>query len=365
MDADSLIIGAGIAGVSAALILCKQERVVIVESHEPAAGTSGVAAGLFSPLFAMRGRPIWRMHEAIDAFERQLADTESEALFDRRGVLRPARDPQQVGFFKESINRVPGEAEWLLAAESVEKYPYVQAPLGAMWIRRGGAVNLKTYVQHLAQVATSRGVELHNGFRMSSWGETPEGAYANIETTHEKHGGPNKKRITAKRLILAYGTSIFSDPFFEHISVSANKGQTIRISHPPSLSFESIPPVSGQGYIIPQKDHFAVGSSFEHTFNSLAPSPTISQELLTKARMMVPALEESHILDAQTGVRVSVPGIRLPLIDALPGFERTWIFSAFGSKGLLLSPLLAQWLPEYLSNPQSVPEELRLRAKKR
>ena len=45
----------------------------------------------------------------------------------------------------------------------------------------------------------------------------------------------------------------------------------------------------------------------------------------------------------RAGVRVTVPGIRLPMVGPVPGFERVWIFTGFGAKGLLTAPLRARF----------------------
>ena len=76
---------------------------------------------------------------------------------------------------------------------------------------------------------------------------------------------------------------------------------------------------------------------------------------------MLPALADLPVLETQAGVRVSVPGIRLPVLDRLPGSRRIWVFGGLGSKGLLMAPLLARDLADYLAMPETIPSELRLR----
>ncbi len=359
MDTDTIIVGAGIAGTSAALSLSKQEQVMLIDAEEPASGASGVAGGLFSPMFARRGRPIWRMSEAIEAFQAQLDDAHAHHLFDSRGILRPARDDEQVQFFQDSIQRAPDEAIWLAAEASRERYPLVHAPFGAMYIRRGGAVNLSNYVLHLAQACQTRNVELLTHTRAVSWGEDANRAYVDVSPAN----GGEVVRLNARRVVLALGKGILEHALSEGMALHGIKGQTARLTFPPGLSFDDVPPVSGTGYIIPQPDHVAAGSSFEHEYEDENPSPEIVEALFAKAAQLVPALRESRIIDAQAGIRVSVPGLRLPVVDTLPGLKRVWLFTAFGSKGLLLAPLLAHGLPDYLAHRSEIPPELSLRIK--
>ena len=73
---------------------------------------------------------------------------------------------------------------------------------------------------------------------------------------------------------------------------------------------------------------------------------------------MVPALAGAPLLDARAGVRVTVPGDRMPLLGPLPGRKRIWILTGLGSKGLMMAPLLARTLPHYLTNPSTIPVDV-------
>ena len=358
MTYDTIIVGAGIAGVSAALVLGSRERVLMVEAKEPASGASGVAGGLFSPMAALRGRPVWRIGEAIEAFHRQVDETGGHALYDNRGVLRPAHDAQQATYFKESVGRSPEEAEWLPAEVSAERYPHVHAPFGSMYVRRAGAVNLGAYVRHLAVAATQRGIDTRTNSRVTEWGETLDGAYVGLGSSRE-----GVERIEARRILLCWGQTFLKALAFSHLNLHQVKGQTIRVTYPEGFSAHDLIPLSSKGYVIPQPEHIAIGSSYEHTYATEGPTPEISIALLEKAQYVVPALNSSTIIDAQAGFRVTVPGLRKPIVGPLPGYSRIHAFSGFGSKGLLLAPLLANELPRLLQDTSLIPPELRPRVK--
>jgi len=355
---NTIIVGAGIAGVSAALALSRQEMVLVVEAGEPAAGASGVAGGLFSPMPALRGRPSWRMQESIEAFHRQLDETEGHHLFDNRGVLRPAHDEQQAAYFKESIAMAPDEAEWLEAEASAERFPHIHAPLGAMFVRRAGAVNLPEYVKHLARAAQSQGVAFRTQTRVVGWSENESRVFLEVE-----HESRQSERLEAGRVLLCWGRTFLQNPSFSHLNLHQVKGQTIRVTLPEGLTPNDLIPISSKGYMAPQADHVAIGSSYEHQYTTDGPTPEIATELFEKACYVVPALQNSQFIDGQAGFRVTVPGYRMPIIGPLPGYSRIHAFSAFGSKGLLLAPLLSYELPGLLSNPSQISPELRPRVK--
>ena len=360
LAAHTIIVGAGLAGASAALALSEREDVLILEAVEPAAGASGVAGGLFSPMIALRGRPVWRIDEAIEAFRAQLDAAAATHLFDDRGVLRPAKDEQQVEFFEQSVARCPEHAVWLPKEVAKERFPRVAAPMGAMLATTGGAISLVEYTRKLVEASERRGARLQAQARVIEWGEVDGVVYVDYVTDV---GSDEPIRLYAERVILAGGNMFFSHPTLQHLDLHAVKGQTVRIEYPEGLSAPSFPPVSGLAYVIPEPDSIAIGSSFQHQFDHERIEPAISDDLCQKAASVVPELECSKVTEAHVGIRVTVPKIRLPMVGPLSEKGRVWVFTAFGSKGLLLAPLLAGELPRYLVEPKRIPGELRVREK--
>ena len=155
----------------------------------------------------------------------------------------------------------------------------------------------------------------------------------------------------------------FSDPNLAVLDLHAVKGQTIRVQRPDSVDFSSMPPVSGARYVIPEGDSLAIGSSFEHQFDHELVDLAVSWELRFVAAAMIPELKSSKIIEERVGIRVTVPKIRLPMVGPMPGHSRIWVFTAFGSKGLLLAPLLARELAEFVEDPGRIPDEIRVRTK--
>ncbi|MCH8276233.1 MAG: FAD-dependent oxidoreductase [Bacteroidetes bacterium] len=117
-------------------------------------------------------------------------------------------------------------------------------------------------------------------------------------------------------------------------------------------------PISGREFVASDGEALVVGSTYEHTYSHLEPTVRAGGHLLEGAISMIPALEGSKVMDAGAAIRVTVPGIRLPMVGPLPGMRRTWIFTGLGSKGLMLAPLLAEELPGYFQDPDSIPKEI-------
>lgn len=350
---DTIIVGAGLAGACAALHLSRKEHVLVLESNDVAAGASSAAAGLVNPLMSQKARLVWRADAALEALHATLAQADATPLFQNNGILRPAADAGQAGIFRNVAHTRPQHAAWLPLRQAQARFPGLAMCEGALLVREGGATFVPDLVKVLLTAAQQRGAEVHTGRQVIDWTETKDGIIINV--------GPETDRIHARRLVLAMGYGYHRHPALLALNLHAVKGQTVRVALPEALQHISLPSLAGSGYVVPDGDTLVVGSSYERGFVDTAPSTAQTEQILAKAARMLPALQEATVLDATAGVRVTVPGTRLPMLGPLPGCTRTWIFTGLGSKGLLMAPLLARNLPAFFENPDLIPREVRVK----
>jgi glycine oxidase len=354
MRYDVVIAGAGLAGACAAFHLSNTHRVLVLEREAPGAGATGAAAGLVNPFLGRKAKPAWRHREALDALTdlldslpRSGVEADASALFHRTGVLRPAADLRQAEVFATSAAAHP-ETTWLSAEATHERWPEVVAPHGALWIGEGGHLDLGALARHLVLAAEARGAEVRLGDRLVGWEENDAGLDAITESG---------ARLPARRLLLALGDGFGAFPALDGLPLHRVKGQTVRLARPPGLG--ALPAVSGGVYVVPQPDALVVGATFEHAFSSLDSDPALSAALRAKAARLLPTLAAGSIVEARAGVRVTVPGTRLPLLGPLPGAPAVWVFTGLGAKGLLTAPLLARDLATFFADPRTIPREVR------
>ena len=357
---DVLIVGGGLAGACAAFCLAREGRSVrLLEAETPGAGASGAAAGLANPFMARRARPTWRMAEAVEALRWIVREAEAEHTFDETGVLRPARNEKQAGFFQQAADEHPARARWLAADAAEERFPGVRSPHGALWIEDGGAADVPALIEALLYAASQCGASVETNARVTEWTEHDE--YISVEA--EREGAP--ETLEAKRLLLCVGQAFEALPALTPLGLRAVKGQTLRLRRPAALRDQPLPGLSGNGYVVPRPDgSLLVGSTYEHDFTDLAPTAEGRQYILEKVSQMVPALAEAEVLSARAGARVSPPGSHLPALGPLPTSSegRLWVFTALGSRGLLTAPLLARALPSSLDDPSRIPPTVRVEA---
>ncbi|QXD15541.1 FAD-binding oxidoreductase [Rhodocaloribacter litoris] len=349
MDYDTIIVGGGLAGAAAALHLSRTERVLLVEAERPAAGASGAAAGLVNPLMGRRARRPWQAEQALEALHATLALAGAAGLF-RPGLLRPATDPDQAACFREAARAHPHLGSWCTPAEVRALFPPVQAPHGALYVHAGGAVPVPAFVEAMLAAAQRRGTVVRTGTRLTGWRETARYVEAILE--HDS----DRTRCRTGRLLLAPGADYTRFPALAGLPLHGVKGQTVRVRLPGHGDLGALPSLSGNGYVVVESDTLVVGSSYEHRFLDRRPSDETSRRLLARAVRMLPLLRQAQPVSATAGVRVTVPGRRLPLLGPLPAHPRLWVFTGLGSKGLLMAP----WIARHLAGPEAIPAELRV-----
>jgi len=351
-DADIIIVGAGLAGACAAFTLSRDYRVHVLEAGDPASGASGAAAGLVNPFMGRRARPVWRLREALEAVPTLLERAGASALFPDPGVLRPAVEPDQVDPFQNAADEHPDLATWLSPETVRDRYPAIRPNRGALFIPWGGAVDVGAMVRALLDVATSRGATVETQAPILYWRETPDAAVVEVDR------GDDSEELHADRGLLALGQGFPPFPELRRLGLEGVKGQTVTVRRPEALT-DSLPPMSGRGYVVPDGDTLVLGSNYDHDYDDLAPNPDATAYIREKTSKMIPGLDQAEVLGETAGVRVMHSETNLPLLGPLPRRERLWAFTALGSKGLLTAPLLALDLPTYLEAPHSIPDPVR------
>ncbi len=339
------IVGAGLAGACAAFALHRYAQVEVFEATDAANQAFRATGGLFHPLMTRRARPNWQHEAALMALE-QLLVAVGDCVPVRRGLLRVAFSEKQAQDFQEAARTYPHWVQWLSPEAVGDRFPQVQAPYGALWIPQGGALSASQLIDVL--LARS-GVPVHRPVRVVDWEETADRVLLRTDRgdTH-----------AFDYVILAPGYGYQQHPELARLPFQAVKGQVICLTCPPTL--QPLPPVLASVHLVSHGAFLFVGSTYEPDFTDLAPSAARTCQLLKEATRWVPAVSESTVHSALTGVRVIRPSCPLPVLSPLPGRRRLWLFSGLGSRGLLYAPLLASWLPEVLSHPERLPEPVRL-----
>ncbi len=177
LEADVVVVGAGLAGLSAALELAQRGyQVVVLEAADVGSGASAVNGGqvltglacdwadLTELVGSERCRQIWALsHEAVDLV-RQRAASAADQCHWRSGALSVATSKAKAQKLQRSLlamgSVLAPQCQWLDAAATREQ---VASSLyhGAISDPLSGHIHPLAYTRHVAQLAQSAGAQLY------------------------------------------------------------------------------------------------------------------------------------------------------------------------------------------------------------
>lgn len=280
------IIGAGFAGVAAAYYLSKHARVVVLDAGGIGSGASGASTGLLHPYAGEKGRKSWHAEEAM-AVTRELLNIAAEEMH------RPVADYR--GILKKGICIGAGEDVEILESD-------------LFWIRSGITVFSQLYLEGLWRAAQKRGAQLH---------------VQKVEKLSDLQHFDG--------IVIAAGKGVFDFPECAHLKINAVRGQALlcRLEKPLERS-----EVAKQYTAVTEDPSIChVGATYERGSRSDIPN------LAEAVRLLQPTQE---VLGVRAGVRVTNPAHYFPILEKVDA--RTWVMTAFGSRGLLYHAYFAKML---------------------
>lgn len=364
-----VVIGAGLAGAAVAASLARRGWQVLVldAAEEPAAGASGLPAGLLAPHVSPDDNPLSRLsRHGIRATLQQAEAVLPAGDWGRTGVLEhevehPRKRPEAW-----QAEWADAAGDWSRPADAAQLAPCgLPADAPALWHGQAG------WIRPAALVA--------------AWLATPgvqwRGAAAVSRLIHaagqwQVLDAQDKELARAELVVLAAGfasraLAAGADVEAGELALQAIRGQVSWGRHEPGTA-GALPafPVNGHGSLAPAVPlpgeaglAWVMGSSFER--DNARPEIRPGDNLHNFGRLQALLPQAAHALAPQfeagqakswAGVRCATPG-RLPALGPLaPGL---WLCSGMGSRGLTFAALCGELLAAKL-HAEPLPMEQRL-----
>lgn len=351
-----IVVGAGLAGASVAAALARRGwRVQVLDAAPtPAAGASGLPAGLLVPHVSADDSPRSRLSRAGLRLMRQ----EAQRLLQRGAEWAPE------GVLEQRMDGSPGlPATWPAEGQEithpatapgagVEPWRVGMAPVPALWHAQAAWIKPARLVQAwLAQA----GVQFRGNARVdalqrsgSQWQLLDRGGRVLAEAGHVVLANAGD----ARRLLEPLGLDTRLPPMQEMRGVMSSG-----LRQPGDASALPPFPVNGLGSLIPAvptEEGLAwyAGATYEADQEPPAPASEHHRINLDKLRTLLPAaagvLESSFTPGTARGWGGTrcVSADRLPLVGPLEEGEQPtlWISAAMGSRGLSFAMLCAELL---------------------
>ena len=338
MKVDTLIVGFGIAGLSYAEQLRRYNKsFVVVAPDEQSA--SHLAAGIVNPTVLKRFNAVWRAKAFLDYAFPFYSDIEK---WVQTQVIHPLP-------IYRILNDVHEQNDWRVAASSTslknylnkqlipkDNFPEVRAPFAMGEVIQSARVDVKTLLTHyINKIIPHQFLSEKLDHKAIIQGEFIE-----------------YKNIRARRIVFCEGFHGLNNPYFNYLPLIGSKGEILNIKCE-QLTEEVI--FKGPIFLSPMGNKkFWVGATFNRKDKTTKVSEEGKEWLLSKLKQFLKL--PFQILEHKAQIRATVID-RRPLLGRHPIHDNIYLLNGVGTRGVLMSPLLSNWLFRFIENNEKLPPE--------
>lgn len=341
-DVDYIIVGLGLAGIAFAEELKKQGKSFLV--YEDRSQTSSlVAGGMYNPVILKRFTPVWNAKEQLDVAMPFYASLEAE--------LATSFD-QKLDIYR-TFKSIEEQNNWFIASDKplLQEYmhpelvklesSHVVSPFKAGRVNQTGRIRVRELVSTYRDHLKKNGQLLEETFRherIITWENYIE-----------------YKNLTAKTIVFCEGNGLKKNPFFNRLPLNGTKGELLTI-HAPDLKLDDI--IKAAVFVLPLgNDLYKVGATFNWSDKTNIPTEEARKELEDKLKTVITC--DFKITDHEAGVRPTT-GDRRPLVGVHKENRRLAVLNGLGTRGVMIAPLMARKLYQYLENNQALDPEINI-----
>jgi D-amino-acid dehydrogenase len=332
-----VVVGAGIAGVSAAYQLARRGvEVLVVDDARPGVATAA-GAGIVSPWatvdeehFGLAGPAAGYYPELVAAMAEETDEPTSYAVVGGL-VVSPDEDALRAVQLRVAARAADhpaaGEVSLLDSAQARALFPPLAPGLAAVHVGGGARVDGRQMRASLLDAARRRGA----GLRTGTAALTPDGVRVDGEFL-----GADAVVVAAGawsgELVASLGVALPVAPQrgqITHLGVAAD-----------TTTWPVVSPLGSGHYLLAFPGGRVVvgatretGSGFDHRVTAAG-----QLEVLEQALTVAPGLRDATLLETRVGFRPATPDGR-PVLGPLPGHPHVVLATGFGPAGLTVAPL--------------------------
>jgi len=357
---DALIVGAGVIGLACAWRAARAgARVCVLERDHPAAGATGVAAGMLAPV----GEASWGEETLLSLnldslrrwpdFASELeADAGDEVGYAECGALHVALDRDEADALRRrhDLHRRLGlESEWLRGSDCRRVEPgLATAVRGGVHARHEAAVDPRRLAGALLAALERRGVPVEAGAEVVA-AERDSGSW-HLTTA-------DGRQLVAPIVVIASGAWSAADwlPVEAPLPVRPVKGEILTLRGAPDEPVCAGIVAGERVYVVPRGDgRLIVGATVEEAGFDATVTAGGVHELLREAYRLLPEIAELELAETSAGIRPGTPD-NAPLI----GRAAEGLIAATGHfrNGILQAPVTADSVAALLGG-QKPPHDL-------
>ena len=337
---DYIIVGLGLAGIAFCEALETAGKTFVVFDNG-VGGASRVAAGLYNPVILKRYTLPWKAIEQFDLaipfykkIEQKLGFQCMEAMPVRK-VFSSIED--QNNWFSASDK--PSLERFISPKIIPNTHDTIKAPYDYGEVLETGRIMIKKL-----QLEYKHYLEANDAFTKVSF------VHSNIAF---KEGYAVYENYQATRIVFAEGYGIKENSFFKTLPLIGNKGEYIIIKAP---DLKLTAALKSSFFVVPLGDDtYKVGASYNWIDKDIAPSTAAREEIIEKMKTLLTC--EYEIINQEVGIRPTTKD-RRPLLGVHPEYSQLAVLNGLGTRGVMASPLLANYLFNFLEKGIALPAEV-------
>lgn len=340
MTVNYIIVGIGLAGIALAEELKKQGKAFVV-FEDNSQTSSLVAGGMYNPVILKRFTPVWNAKEQLKEaipFYKSLEAALKNQYDQPLDIYRTFKSIEEQNNWFAAADK-PVLQEYMIPEIIKIKTEHIAAPFKAGRLIKTGRVKVRELVSDYRNDLKQKGLLIEETFR-----------HQNIITwdSHIEYQG-----VQADKIVFCEGNGIKNNPFFNKLPLKGTKGELITI-HAPELKMNCI--IKAAIFILPLgNDHFKVGATFNWSDKTNTPTREGRQELENKLKEILTCNYE--VVDHEAGIRPTT-GDRRPLLGVHKENGRLAVFNGLGTRGVMIAPLMAQKLYQFLENGVALDKDI-------
>ncbi len=349
VNAEFLIVGAGIAGTSLALELHKRGATVSVVDHFNPLSSSRVAAGMMNPMVPRNVQKAWYCDEiypsVFDYYEDWQAKfgTDSSAKFIHRietlqvhkneaHTRNWTKRARQNGFTQ---HLTPIEPETIDGADNEFGVPL---PYGAALCHLSGKLDVSVFLVEAKRYLESKGVTFYSN--TLNYNDLKFGSDELIWKYDSNH-------LKFSKIIFAEGVKMLDNPWFSYLPLTVTGGDLIK------FRIEGLPHryiLKRKEWLVPLGNDLWIGGSTFHSGSlSTEPDEKDLNELMAIYREWIPSKYTLEVVEHKRAPRPTINTHR-PFMGEHPTQKDVYIYNGLGSKGSSLVSMLSPLYADHLIN---------------
>ncbi|NJP89156.1 FAD-dependent oxidoreductase [Nonomuraea sp. FMUSA5-5] len=358
-----IVIGAGIAGASAAFALARRGAAVTVVDSGAAGQATAASAGIIAPWASAVEGPFYDLYATGAAYYPEVIGLLAEAGVERtdyrrNGELLVHEDPARLDEAQARVEARARDAGTIAASIIGEVrrignddvralFPVLAPTLEGVLISGGGRVDGRTMRDALLQGAARYGArQVHGQARLR-----PQGP-PRVEVGSEV--------LEGDAVLAACGAwaNELLEPRGLRLAVEPQRGQIshLRLDGVDTSRWPSVHPLSHHYMVAFDDSRVAVGATRETGSGFDARVTAQGQwQVLSDALRIAPGLADATLIETRVGLR-PLPSEQAPIAGPLPGEDGLHVVTGFGAAGLTMAPYTGDALARSILDGVTVPE---------